>query len=46
MQILHRPADMEGLNHFSTLLEDKKKSLEEIKKMIFASDEYKELPKN
>jgi len=34
------------LNHFSALLESKKKSLEDIKKMIFASDEYKALPKN
>ena len=46
MQTLRRPADMEGLNHFSALLESKKKSLEDIKKMIFASDEYKALPKN
>ena len=46
MQTLHRPADMEGLNHFSALLESKKKSLEDIKKMIFTSDEYKALPKN
>jgi len=46
MQTLRRPADMEGLNHFSALFESKKKSLEDIKKMIFASDEYKALPKN
>ena len=46
MKTLRRPADMEGLNHFSALLESKKKSLEDIKKMIFASDEYKALPKN
>ena len=46
MQTLHRPADMEGLNHFSALLESKKKSLEDVKKMIFDSDEYQALPKN
>ena len=46
MQTLHRPADMEGLNHFSALLESKKKSLEDVKKMIFDSDEYQDLTKN
>ena len=43
MKTLRRPADTEGLNHFSALIESKKQSLEDIQKMFFDSDEYKSL---
>ena len=43
MKTLRRPADIEGLNHFSALIESKKQSLEDIQKMFFDSDEYKSL---
>jgi len=43
METLRRPADIEGLNHFSALLESKKMSLEDIRNIFHDSEEYKSL---
>jgi 2-polyprenyl-3-methyl-5-hydroxy-6-metoxy-1,4-benzoquinol methylase len=43
--ILMRSADSEGLEHFGTMLENKKITEEELVKILYESDEYKSLKK-
>ncbi|MGI0011582.1 MAG: DUF4214 domain-containing protein [Nitrosopumilaceae archaeon] len=43
LEILQRPADKAGLEHFATLLENKKMSIQDIRKALLSSDEHKAL---
>ena len=43
MEILQRPADKAGLDHFASLLENKKIHINDIRKELLSSDEYKSL---
>ena len=43
LEILHRDADREGLMHFSTLLEKKKITIDDLRKTLLDSDEHKML---
>ena len=40
LEILHRDADREGLTHFSTLLENKKMTIDDLRKTLLDSDEH------
>lgn len=42
-EILHRSADEVGLQHYASLLESKKMSIEDIRRTLLNSDEYKSL---
>ena len=42
-QILERPVDKEGLQYYSSMLENKKMSISDVKKSLIDSDEYKSL---
>ena len=41
LEILHRDADREGLTHFSTLLENRKMTIDDLRKKLLDSDEYR-----
>jgi hypothetical protein len=41
LEILHRPADMKGLQYYGSLLEQGKMTVEDIRKALLESDEYK-----
>ena len=43
LEILNRNADRDGLTHFSSLLENKKITIDELRKTLLDSDEYKTL---
>ena len=43
LEILHRDADREGLTHFSTLLEKKKITIDDLRKTLLDSDEHRML---
>ena len=43
LEILHRDADREGLTHFSTLLEKKKITIDDLRKTLLDSDERRML---
>ena len=43
LEILHRDADREGLMHFSTLLEKKKITIDDLRKTLLDSDEHRML---
>ena len=41
LEILHRDADREGLTHFSALLENRKMTIDDLRKKLLDSDEYR-----
>ena len=43
LEILHRDADRKGLTHFSTLLEKKKITIDDLRKTLLDSDEHRML---
>ncbi len=43
MEILGRPADLEGLQHFASLLESGKMTVDDIRKALLESEEFKSM---
>jgi len=46
IDILHRPADLWGLEHFSSLLENGKMTVQDVRRQLQDSDEYRNLIKH